>query len=274
MNRRFEGMRVGARLGWVTFTLLGAWLMTPAVLRAAEAKLPRGEYIVDNYVKVTGGKETYARHQNLVIKSTIEAPRMGLKGTAETFATRPDRSYTVMEIEGIGKTERGVSDGVVWELSLMTGPQIKEGEEKALMLRGAFFDLVPKWREVYEKAECVAVEEVEGKPCYKVVMTPKEGSDETRYYDKETGLITKTAFTVTLPMGQIPIELYHGDYREEAGTLVAHKIRRVSMGTEMVITIDSIQVNTKLPEDRFALPPKVKALVDKQQAAGGQQGKP
>ena len=274
MKRILRNTQMDARLTLTLVALLFASLWGSAALCAAEPKLPKGETIVDKYVKATGGKAAYARQRNIIIKSTIDSPRLGLKGTVTSFAARPDQSYTVVELEGMGKTERGVHDGVVWELGLMTGPQLKEGEEKAIMLRAAFFDLVPKWREVYPQAECVALEEVEGKPCYKVVMTPKEGPGEIRYYDQETGLLNKSEFTVTLPMGQIPIELYSSDYRETAGILRAHKIRRVSMGTEMVITIDSVQVNAELPEGCFAFPPDVKALVDKQKAGGERQGEP
>lgn len=274
MNQLLGNSRDNASSTRPLLTLLFACLMVPGVLGAAEPQLPKGETILDNYVKVTGGKAAYDRQNNIVSKSTLDIPKMGMKAAITDYRTRSGKSYTVVEMDGVGKTERGVNDGVVWELSLMAGPVLKEGEEKALMLRAAFFDAVVGWREIYKQAECVGLEEIEGRPCYKVIMTPNEGPTETRHYDQETGLVAKNELTVKLPMGAIPIELYPSDYREEGGILMAHKIRRLSMGTEMVITIDSVQVNAKFPEGCFALPPEVKALVDEPQAFGKQQNKP
>lgn len=107
---------------------------------------------------------------------------------------------------------------------------IKEGDQRAVVLRASTFDAVVEWRKLFPRVECVGVEPVEGKPAYKIEMTPNEGSVETRHYDKESGLLVKVLLTLNLPMGTIPVEAVLSDYKQVDGVLFAHKALRQSMG--------------------------------------------
>ena len=118
------------------------------------------------------------------------------------------------------------------------------------------------WRKLYKKAECVGVETVADKPCYKIVLTPEEGKPETRYYDKESNLVVKTELILELPAGAIPFESYASDFKRVDGILMPHKARIVVMGSERVMTVDSIEHNVKMPKDRFRLPEDIQVLVD------------
>lgn len=243
-------------------------LIGPSVLRAQEENLPKAEVILDKYVEVTGGKAAYDKLNNRVTKGTLEMVAQGLKFSLTVYGSRPNKFYSLMESEAFGKIEKGADGQVVWETSLMVGPQIKEGEERALMLRGAVFDATEHWRKVYKKAECASIETVDGKPCYKIVLTPKEGQTlETRYYDKESGLLGKSEMNLELPMGTIPMEVYRSDYRKVDGVLISHKIKQVIAGVqETLFVTESVEHNVKLPKDRFALPAEIQALVDKQKS--------
>ena len=249
-------------------------LLGPNVLRAQEDKLPKAETILDKYVEVTGGKTAYAKLTNRVTKATMELLGQGLQFSLTIHGARPNKMYTLMESEAFGKMERGTDGEVVWEMNVMTGPQIKEGEERALVLRGAAFDAVTHWRKLYKKAECVGVGTVADKPCYKIVLTPKEGQPETRYYDKESNLLVKTELTLTLPTGTIPFESYASDYKRVDGILIPHKARVVVMGSERVMTVDSIEHNVKMPKDRFKLPEDIQALVDQRKSEKAEPKKP
>lgn len=249
-------------------------LLGPNVLRAQEDKLPKAETILDKYVEVTGGKAAYAKLNNRVTKATVELLGQGLKFSLTIYAARPNKMYTLTESEAFGKKEGGTDGDVVWEIGLMTGPQIKEGEERALALRGATFDAVQDWRKLYKKAECVGVEAIDGKPCYKVVLTAKEGSPETRYYDKESNLVVKTEMSLKLPMGTIPFESYASDYKRVDRILLPHKARVMVMGSERIMTIESIKHNVEMPKDRFKLPEDIQTLVDKKKNEKSKPEKP
>ena len=249
-------------------------LLGPSALHAQDDKLPKGGAILDKYVEVTGGKAAYGKLTNRVTQATFEMVGQGLKFSMTIYAARPDKMYVVMESEAFGKIEKGTDGEVAWEINVMTGPQIKEGEERALVLRGATFDAVPDWRKLYKQAECVGVEAIDDKPCYKIVLTAKEGSPETRYYDKESNLVVKTEMSLKLPMGTITFEAYPSDYKRVDGILLPHKTRVMVMGSERIMTIESIKHNVKMPKDRFKLPEDIQTLVDKKKNEKSKPEKP
>ena len=84
---------------------------------------------------------------------------------------------------------------MAWESSAIQGPRIKDGAEKADAFRDGTFNSPLYWRKLYTKVETTGAEKVEGHDTYKVVMTPKEGSPTTHYYDKTSGLLLKTQAT-------------------------------------------------------------------------------
>ena len=56
------------------------------------------------------------------------------------------------------------------------------------------------------------MEPIDGAVCYRVVLTPKEGQPETRYYDKKTSLLVRTNMIMKTEMGEIPAEMSVSDY--------------------------------------------------------------
>jgi hypothetical protein len=225
--------------------------------------LPKGEEILDKYVAATGGKEAYEKIKNRVITGTIEIPAQGLNGTVTTYAARPSKMYTILELGGIGKVEQGSDGKVAWEKSNLTGPRLKTGDEKAKALRDATFDGEAQWRKLYKKAECVAEEKVNGKPCYKVELTTQEGTTRTGYYDKQTNLAVKFIATEKGPMGEIAIEAYPSDYKKVDGILLPHKLQNKLAGIDVVLVFEKVEQNVKIPDNRFDLPEDVKKLAEK-----------
>src|SRR5205809_48530 len=88
----------------------------------------------------------------------------------------------------------------------------------------------------YEKRH-TGVEQVDGKDCYKVQLTPKEGMAMTRFYDKQSNLLVKMVMTVKNPMGEFPVESKVSDYRKEGDILMPHKVSQSAAGQEIMISI-------------------------------------
>ena len=107
------------------------------------------------------------------------------------------------------------------------------------------------------------METVEGKECYKVVMTPKTGSPSTRWFDKDTNLLVKLTMTTKSAMGEVQSESVVTDYRKEGEVLMPHKITSKVATMELVMTVESVQHNPEIAKDRFDIPDEVKALVKK-----------
>ena len=169
-----------------------------------------------------------------------------------------------MESDATGKIEQGCDGKVVWEKSELTGCRIKTGAERSLILRESKLDRFVDWQEVYDKAEFVGTEEIEGRPCYKIVMTPKASDEEGKesvYIDKETNLITKISSIMNVGAGPMPVAYVISDYKDVDGIKLSHKMKMLVAGQEQVLTIDSVKNNVDIPADRFALPEEVQELL-------------
>jgi hypothetical protein len=237
--------------GLILTALVLGFLAVPGPARAADEALPSGEAILDKYVEATGGKAAYAKLHNRVSKGFFEFVGMGIKADLTIYGAEPDNMYSLLEGEGLGKIE-----------------------EKALALREAAFHGTVQWRKLYKKAECVGMETVNEKPCYKVVLTPNEGKPVTSYYDQKSNLLVKIEMTVVTPMGEIPFESYPGDYKRIDGILIPHKTVIKVMGQERMITIESVEHNVDMPKDRFALPEDIQALLAKEKSEGTEKENP
>ncbi len=245
--------------------LLGAF----TVLAADEA-LPTADTILDRYVEVTGGKAAYQKIKTEMSTGTLEFPAPGLKGTLIRYTAEPDKSYSALEIEGVGKIETGTAGGVAWEKSAILGPRVMSGEERAVSLRENTFNAELNWRKLYPKVETAGVETVDGEECYKVVLTPAEGNPETTYYQKKSGLAVKTTTILVNQMGEIPVEVTMSDYKKFDGILVPAQVTQKAAGQEVIRTIQNIQVNQEIPDSRFDPPAEIKALLNKAAAPAQQ----
>ena len=254
--RSMRGVALVASLA--LFTVVVA---TPSA--TAEESLPKAEKILDKFVKASGGKRAYDKLQNRVMKGTFSMPAMGISAPLTVYQARPNKNYTLIESDAFGKIEQGTDGEVVWEISTMTGPIVKEGDERSEFLKDAIFDRLVYWRDNFETVETIGTEEVDGQPCYNVKQTPKWGNVETYCYDTVTYLPVRIEMKVATQMGEIPMVMLPSDYQKVDGVLMAHKATVQVMQQERIITTESIEHNVDLPEDRFALPEQIASIATK-----------
>ena len=237
-------------------------IVAPWTYAQTEA-LPKAESILDRYVEVTGGKAAYEKLKNLTETGVLELAAQGLKGTITRYTAPPAEEYAVTEIEGVGKIEEGLHDGIAWERNPMMGPHVKSGAEKAQALRAGTFNESIRWRELYPSVETMGTEVVDGEICYKLILTPKEGHPETRYFQKKSGLAVKIATIATSQMGDVPFEAFSSEYKSFGGVSIPTKLTQKFGGQEIIITIQDVKINQALPKDRFEPPADIKALLNK-----------
>jgi hypothetical protein len=238
----------------MTCKALAVWLAAVPALLSAQEALPKAEEIMDRYVAVTGGREAYQNRRNEVRKAKMELAGRDVSFTVTTYRAAPGKAYSIMEIPGAGKVEEGTDGKVAWSLSAARGPVIKEGFERDMALYGATLDV-----------DLRGLEQIDGRPCYKLLLRWGEGSELTRFYDKETGLVTKGLMRVKLPQGQFTMETSFQDYRSAGGVLQPHKTTMKLPGQEVVGTLQGVETNVEIEPARFALPEPVKALLAKKQ---------
>lgn len=234
-----------------------------ALLTVAQ-QLPTGEAVIAKYVTVTGGAAEYDKIHNSISTGRLEMPAQGIKGKITIYQQAPDKQYSVAEIPGIGTIEDGVDGVIAWEKSALQGARLKKGEEKDAAIRAANDESkLINWKKFYKSVENTGAETIDGKACYKVVMTPLSGKPETAFYEQVSGLLLKETAVVATPMGEVPVETAFSDYRLEGKILMPHKLKQGAIGQQFEITVETIKVNTDIPKDRFDPPAEVKALLTK-----------
>lgn len=264
MLRRWLGVVVAAALATaVTTGIAAAQPKTAAPAQAKDAALPSGEALMAKYVDALGGQAAFDKIKNRVMEGSLDIAAAGIKLSLAVYSERPARMYMVADSDATGRIESGVVDGIAWENSAMRGAIVKDGAEKADALRDATFDRLIYWKDGAKSVECVAVADVDGKPAYKVVLTPKEGSAQTFYLDKETSLPVQVEAEMVAAGQKITLVSKPGDYRQVDGVKIPFSIKQVVMGQERTMTIEKVRHNVDLPADRFALPPAIKAIVEK-----------
>lgn len=245
-------------------SLLLALLACAGLAQAADDStkaLPSAESVLTKFVEATGGRAAYEKIHTTMSTGTFELPAAGLKGSIKIYAQEPDKSYSVVDLAGIGKIEEGCDGTTAWQLSALQGARIKSGSERAVALRASSIKTRLDWRQHFKSIETIGSDTVDGKPVYVLLLTPKEGKPEKEFYDQSSGLLLKESMTMETPMGEIPTESNFSDYRAESGLLVPHRLAQSAVGQQFSIVIDSFAVNTGVSNDRFELPPQIKALV-------------
>ena len=266
-TRRKLTRRPGAPLRVTTLCLLLPLAFAGALTALAEEEpLPAAADLMDRYVEATGGREAYDRIENRVTTATLEFVGQGLSLDMTIHQARPNKNYTLIESEMIGKAEKGTDGETAWELSMMTGPQLMKGQQKTDFLREAAMDRMAHWREEFAGAESAGVETVGETACYKIVLTSESGPPMRLFLDRESYLPVKIAMDLETPMGVVPMETFPGDFREVDGLLLAHSGRVVLVGQERSMTIKSIEHNVDLPAGLFDLPEEIRALANKEAA--------
>ncbi len=240
-----------------------AALACSVAVAAPDAALPKADVILDKFVEATGGKGAYDKVHTEKWTGTFELIGKGVKGAVTAYRSEPNKSVTVIELEGIGSIQDGTDGETAWTLSSLQGPRIKQGDERAVTMREASLRGAVDWRKMYKNAETTGVENVDDQPCYKVVLTPNEGKPETRYFDKKTNLLVKLTMQLASPMGEIPTETLVSDYKEQNGLTAPRKVHQKALGQEFLITINQVEYNVDMPKDRFDLPAEIKALAAK-----------
>ncbi|MFH1143009.1 MAG: hypothetical protein V1774_00525 [Candidatus Eisenbacteria bacterium] len=234
------------------------------VARAADESLPAAEVIIEKSIEASGGREAIGKLTSRKSTGRMELPAMGLKVSAVEYSVVPQRSYMRMDSPEIGQIVSGSDGTIFWETSQMTGPRLREGDEMEFSKRTGFTEEL-RWRDHYPQAETTGIDTVDGRPCYTVVVTPKQGQPETRYYDVETYMLLRQDLKMASPMGEIPVEFYFTDYREVDGLIMSMQSRQVLMGgaQEMLFVTDSVWFNVEIPDSLFEVPEQIQALVAK-----------
>lgn len=229
--------------------------------QAAAITLPAAEQLLDAYVEAIGGTNAFAKIESLASTGSMTIEPLGLKGSLSIYQARPDRSSMTFVCPAIGTVRSGAGNGIAWEMTDIMGPRLLKGEEQRFALQTSAIDGLVAWRDQFASVETVGSEEVDGSPCWRLLMTTSSGEEQTWYLDKESHLLRKLELELASALGTIQATLVLDDYRDVGGVLIPHHSTSAAMGQAMVATVDSVEVNTSIDEAFLAPPPEITELL-------------
>ena len=193
---------------------------------------------------------------SLVNTGTVDIVAMGGKATTTMYTKAPDKSLTVTVVEGYGEIKEGYDGKIGWRQEPQRGLVDLSGDELAAARRDAQFNGDLKWKELYPKAEVTGKEQVAGRDCWVLKLTPTEGKPVVRYYDAETFLVAKVVMTVDTPQGpaDVPVEL--SDWRDIGnGVKGPYTVKVTVPGIgELITKYTETKYNVQIDDAKFAKP--------------------
>jgi hypothetical protein len=230
---------------------------------AFAADLPSGESLIQRCIDREGGAQAMERAQTATMTGTVELLGHNISGPLEIYQQGP-KSYMQIDLPGIGKVEEGFDGTVAWESNVLQGPRVKDGEELEAARRSARISILGDWKDYYKAAKTIDLEDLNGKPVWKVDMIPTTGSEiEHFFFDRDSGLLVKMTQNLPTAMGTLPVEMTLSDYREISGIQTPFLMTQSAMGQNLALHLEKVTYNATIPPGRFDLPPDVKALTEK-----------
>jgi hypothetical protein len=221
---------------------------------ASSAKLPSAKQILDKYVEAVGGRAANEKIKTRLMKGTIEMAPMGIKGTVESYAAAPDKTYTKMNIAGIGEIVE-VFDGTnSWSVNPVQGSREKTGEELLQTKMTSQFNRELNLAKLYPKIEVRGAEKLGDRDVYVLVGAPNGLAPETFYFDRETGLLLKSDGVVISPEGKMPYQTFYEDVRAVDGVKMPFKTRTVMPQFEIISVTTEVKNNPAIDAAQFSKP--------------------
>jgi hypothetical protein len=239
----------------------------PKVAPAPAAQKPAGDLpsarsVLDRHLTAIGGRQAVLSHKSAYVKGTLTTPAAGIDGTLEVFGAAPNKSLLKLSIGGVGEVVEGFDGVHGWGLSPMTGPMLLEGKQLEDRRYEAEFhsELRPDSR--YSSMTTVEQTDFDGRQCYKVRLVRKNGSEETEFYDVQTGLKAGSVTSRETPMGTMTATVTVKEYRKFGNLLQAATILQKVGPMDQIIKIDTFEYDA-VPASVFDPPLEIKALLKK-----------
>lgn len=216
----------------------------------AAMEVPAGvtvDDIINNYAEALGGMEKVNSIQDYTQKLSGEMQGMKLEMVNQYKAPNKQRNETTV----MGMTQLEVFNGETGRQEAMGQNAPFEGKdlEDKKIVADNYFEL--KTDKYNIQKELTGIDKVNGKEAYVVKFTFPSGTEKTTYFDKESGLLTKTTSMIETPQGNFEQSAVFKDYKEVDGYIFPHTIE-MSVGPQSFkLNVESIEVNTGLEDSVF-----------------------
>ncbi|MNX62942.1 Peptidase M16 inactive domain protein [compost metagenome] len=207
------------------------------------------EAVVAKYVDAIGGKAVVEKLTSLYSEASAEMQGQAIKITQKIVS--PDKYYMSVMVPGMGEVQKMTVSGNTGKISGMGQSQDMPADMLSAYKEQADLqaDLHPEKYGITMKLK--GVEKVDGKDCYVVEKTNKEGNVSVSYYDQATNLLIKEVKTDKEGNGQTVIL---GDYKAVTngnGYKAPHSIKIQSPQGPQELTVQKMEANKKISDSDF-----------------------
>jgi zinc protease len=236
------------------------------------AELPSADKVLDRFVEASGGQEAFSKVKTVSMTGVMEIKAQGVRAAMKMYRANGGKSYTVFELPGMGKQEDGSDGTTVWDKTVL-GPRIKSGTEKFLAscaksaIGTEYAPSAVDMASCYDKITVTGIEDLDGKPAFKLLLSPKQGKPQEQWFDKESGLLKKLRMTMPSPMGELPMNVIFDEYKAIDGILTPVRMTNQMGPLSMTLSFSEILYNPEIPEQTFALPADIQALLNAEKNA-------
>lgn len=200
--------------------------------------------------------EKISGHRTMRVMSRISF--MGNEGVSETIRMAPNKSWTKGNVPMIGETLQIFDGEHAWSSNAIQGTRELKGPELALSRRGAKFDMLASWRELFAKAEILERRTENGRTIVILQMTPPpgEGAPMQMHVDSETLRIARLDVELETEMGKMKTTTEMLEYKEFDGIPQAVKTLTKLNGIELTTLVDSVEWDVPVDPKIFEKPAK------------------
>lgn len=212
-------------------------------------KIPAGvtaKSVLDKYVEAIGGKENILKVQDKT--SIMTGSVQGINITISMKQKEPNKLYQVLDAgvfqqKTVFDGTKGFSEGM-GQRNDFSNEQIEDFKDNSLHSMLTYDERGVKY-------ELTGMENINGKDAYKISFTAPNGKKSFAYYSVDSGLLIRTASSVSTAQGTLNQVTDMDDYREVQGVKYPFKLNQ-NMGPQSIeLTVTSYEINTGIPDSVF-----------------------
>jgi hypothetical protein len=224
--------------------------------------LPAAKDLIAKWAQSVNG-DGWKGHKSARSTADFDFPAMSMSGKMESMVMfSPSMSKSKVTLPGMGEMWQGFTGEVQWMTNPMMGAQVMSGPEAAGLKEDNDPSNYSRLTTTIVSSETIETMKVNDQECYKVKHTWKSGRTTFDCFAVNDGMIIWSQAKTPSPMGEVETTTTFSAYKDFGGVKRATTTTVDQGGQQFVITLTSWEWDT-VKEEEMALPPDVKALVEK-----------
>jgi thiol-disulfide isomerase/thioredoxin len=217
---------------------------------------PTLDQVLAKYVEAIGGRAAQMRLNTRVATGRVDLVGISNGGRLESYATAPNKSLMVMQLDSVGTMRKGFDGRSGWEQSDQLGVRMSTGVSLESLARDADFYHDLKLKELFLRTKLLGRVKYGFRQVYLVDAKPRVGPSERLYFDTESGLLIQRDVTRQTSRGPVRAEIYLSDWRSVDGVKIPFKMTQKMPNQTFVFTLDSVKHNVPVDAAMFQKPPR------------------